>query len=354
MTFTPNVEILLDAITRRKIPERIPNYEPYYNEKTVTKVIGKPFPEGPYTTKEACRNMIRLVIEYYLTIRSDIISIMLNGPSLPMKREEERTDKEKRDYLTQRDIPTIFNRADYNNYPWPKEGEMKLSDADRLMLETVREMVPQGMGIMVSRSGIFEMMNYMTGYENFCYLLKDDPGLLDEFANRFGEINLKIFAEVAQYDFVNILHMGDDIAYRGGTLVSPELLRKWLFPWMKKYTGIAHKNGKVFTYHSDGNFKAVAEDIIQSGVDGKQAFEEVSYSVIDFKKDYGDRISVLGGIDVDLMARLSEKELRRYVRKVLEICAPGGGYTVGSGNTFATYIPIENYMAMLDEAEAFM
>ena len=147
--------------------------------------------------------------------------------------------------------------------------------------------------------------------------------------------------------------MGDDIAYRGGTLVSPELLRKWLFPWMKKYTEIAHKNGKVFTYHADGNFKTVAEDIIQAGVDGKQAFEEVSYSVTDFKKDYGDRISVLGGIDVDLMTRLSEKELRRYVRKVLEICAPGGGYTVGSGNTFATYIPIENYMAMLDEAEAF-
>ncbi|MFH1616790.1 MAG: uroporphyrinogen-III decarboxylase-like protein, partial [Planctomycetota bacterium] len=82
-------------------------------------------------------------------------------------------------------------------------------------------------------------------------------------------------------------------------------------------------------------------------------FEEVSYKVTDFKRDYGDRISVLGGIGIDELARLSEEKLRRYVRDVLEVCAPSGGYAIGSGNCFTPYIPIQNYMAMLDEAEAY-
>lgn len=31
--------------------------------------------------------------------------------------------------------------------------------------------------------------------------------------------------------------------------------------------------------------------------------------------------------------------------------APGGGFGFGSGNTIANYIPLENYLAMLDKAK---
>jgi len=36
-------------------------------------------------------------------------------------------------------------------------------------------------------------------------------------------------------------------------------------------------------------------------------------------------------------------------RERLEACAPGGGWTLGSGNSVANYIPVENFLAMLDE-----
>ena len=352
MKFEPDINTLLDVISRRRISQRIPNYEPYYNTRTVSMVISKPFPGGPYRTAEACREVLKVVIEYQLAIKCDFIPIYLEGPTLPMKRGELRTEEEK-EYFTQRDIPTILSREDYEKYPWPNEDEIGLSDNDKMMLEIASEILPDGMGIMASCGGIYEVMNYLVGYENFCYLLADDPELIDELANRLGKRNLEIFSEVSQYDCVYILHMGDDIAYRGGTLVKPELLRRWLFPWMKKYTEIAHSYGKLFTFHSDGNFKPVAEDIVQAGVDGKQAFEDVSYRVTDFKQDYGHLISVLGGIDVDMLVRLSEDDVRRYVRKVLNVCVQGGGYAIGSGNCFAPYIPVNNYMAMLDEAEFY-
>ena len=57
----------------------------------------------------------------------------------------------------------------------------------------------------------------------------------------------------------------------------------------------------------------------------------------------------MGGIDVDVLARGSEDEVRQYVRKVIADTAPGGGYALGSGNTVANYIPVGNYLAMLDE-----
>jgi len=45
--------------------------------------------------------------------------------------------------------------------------------------------------------------------------------------------------------------------------------------------------------------------------------------------------------------------LRAYVRQMLERCAVGGGYALGSGNTITNYTPIENYLAMLEEGEKY-
>jgi uroporphyrinogen decarboxylase len=71
--------------------------------------------------------------------------------------------------------------------------------------------------------------------------------------------------------------------------------------------------------------------------------------VTEAKQLYGDRVSILGGVDVDMLARSSEEEVRAYTRRVLEGCMPGGGYALGTGNTAANYIPVRNYLAMLDE-----
>ena len=46
---------------------------------------------------------------------------------------------------------------------------------------------------------------------------------------------------------------------------------------------------------------------------------------------------------------ITEEDLREYVRKILRECTPGGRFSLGSGNTIANYIPVSNYLAMLDE-----
>jgi uroporphyrinogen decarboxylase len=52
---------------------------------------------------------------------------------------------------------------------------------------------------------------------------------------------------------------------------------------------------------------------------------------------------------VDKLVRASETEVRSYVRGILKSCAPGGGYALGTGNSVTNHIPVQNYLAMLDE-----
>jgi len=85
------------------------------------------------------------------------------------------------------------------------------------------------------------------------------------------------------------------------------------------------------------------------GIDAKHSFEDAIMPVTEVKKKYGNRICVLGGVDMDLLARGETRKVRDYVRRVIQECAPGGGYCLGTGNSVANYLKIENYVAMLDE-----
>jgi len=96
------------------------------------------------------------------------------------------------------------------------------------------------------------------------------------------------------------------------------------------------------------------DDLIDDvGIDGRHSYEDSSNSVFDFKQTYGTRTAVLGGIDVDKMCRLSEAELRVHVRQVMDACMPGGRFAIGSGNSVANYIPVDNFISMLDEVAKY-
>jgi len=62
---------------------------------------------------------------------------------------------------------------------------------------------------------------------------------------------------------------------------------------------------------------------------------------------------VLGGVDVDLLSRGTEDDVRHRTEQILTACAPGGGYACGSGNSITNYIPTPNYLVMLETIHRF-
>ena len=52
---------------------------------------------------------------------------------------------------------------------------------------------------------------------------------------------------------------------------------------------------------------------------------------------------------MDKLSRLDKNSLRNYIRNILDECMPGGRYALGSGKSIANYIPVENYLIMLEE-----
>ena len=91
------------------------------------------------------------------------------------------------------------------------------------------------------------------------------------------------------------------------------------------------------------------EDLIAMGIDGKHSFEDKIRPVEEVFQQYGDRVAILGGVDMDIMAAGSEDAVRKRTREILDACGGSGRYVLGTGNSAANYIPLRNYLAMIDE-----
>lgn len=245
----------------------------------------------------------------------------------------------------------ISSWEDFEKYNWPSPEEM-----DLWPLEFVAQNLPEGMGILVVFSpGVFEVLsNELFGLETLSYLLYDDPSLVETVANKVGDLIYRAYERVIGLDNLLGFFQGEDMGFKKGTLVSPEALRRYILPWHKKLAQLAHDHGLLYLFHNCGYCESIMEDLIEEvKIDGKHSFEDAIMPVTEFKKKYGDRVAVLGGVDMDKLCRLEEKQLRQYVRVILEQCMPGGGYLLGSGNSITNYMPPENYLIMLDEGAKY-
>ncbi len=87
----------------------------------------------------------------------------------------------------------------------------------------------------------------------------------------------------------------------------------------------------------------------------KHSFEDTIQNVIEAFRLYSNRIAILEGIgiDVDFMCMADEQSLRLRVQETLKVCVDKIGYCLGIGNSVANYIPLDNYLAMIDEGRKF-
>jgi uroporphyrinogen decarboxylase len=242
----------------------------------------------------------------------------------------------------------IADWDDFRDFNW--EDPDAIAEEGNAGLEWVCDHVPSGMGVVSGLGTVLEPVIYLMGMKNFYLSIYKQPDLVDAMFKRVGELSIariKLAAKTSRKIFA--LWGSDDWGYRDGLMISPAMMRRWVFPVHREQARIAHARGSLYLLHSCGNLKLIMDDIIDDiKVDAKHSFEDTYLPVAEAKKLYGNRIGLIGGVDMDFLASRSVPEVREYVSDLLRICKPGGGYCLGTGNTVANYIPLENYLTMLD------
>jgi len=349
----PDFNILRDAFLN-KPTSRIPLYEHIIDVEIMEEVMGKKFYGDTLSAQDNMVYFHKNSIDFWHQMGYDSYSFEV-VPAFAERHEivaddTAGTDRQTRGWVDENSGP-IQEWADLENEKYWPSGE---ASGDFAQFETIEKLLPEGMKLVGGFSGgPFEHATFLMGLEPFSLRIYEEPDFAQKLTDLIGE-RISYGAErISKMDCLGIYRFGDDLGYKTSTMISPNNLRSYVFPWYKKIVDIVHKNDKPFLLHSCGNLADVMEDIITCGVDTKHSFEDTIITVEEARERWGDRITFIGGIDVDFLCRASVDEIKERTKRTMDNCSKKGGYVIGSGNSIANYVPVKSYLAMVTAAHEF-
>ncbi len=340
-TFQPDFELLLKVL-RREATARPVIFEFILNLDICQKISQRHKKPEPGSI-----DLYRMVIEAFKILGYDCAPVYTVGSGLfsfPKGEQEALSSR------SQNQGAMITDRPSFESYPWP---DAQSGNYD--IYHQLKSFLPDGMKLLgFSNGGVLENATDIVGFENLCMIYLLDPELCKEIFDGIGKRLLEFYSIVASMDSVGACVVNDDWGFKTQTMFPPEMMEEFVFPYTRKIVEVIHQQGKPAILHSCGNLKEIMDVVIDDlKLDGKHSFEDGIYPVEDAWDWWSDRIAIIGGIDMDFMARKNPDEIYQRSLRLLEKTSEKGGYALGSGNSIPDYIPVENYLAMIRAAVDF-
>jgi uroporphyrinogen decarboxylase len=326
------------AALNREEPDRVPRCELVVDRALAERLMGWPKKQAdyagtslkdPYTVDEA-----KAVASY---LELDNITFILRAPTF------------------------AHMKVGTDGRLFPAEGMIK-TDSDLSMMEFAdpysdelyaeAEVFVKNKGeyaaCFVTRIGLIQTMLNL-GMENFSLALYDNRDLVEKQLDMYCEWLVVVAERVCQMGF-DLFWTADDFAFKTGLFFSPELFRKLMLP---RYQLVLEKVTIPWLLHSDGDIKEVVDMLLELGVAGLHPIENGAMDIRAMKRKYGDRLCLMGNVDMHMLAMGTPKEVDREVRELIRDLAPGGGYIVSSGNSLASYLKPDCVLALTNAVKKY-
>ncbi len=330
----PDFENLL-MVLERKVPRRPTLFEFFLNQPLYEKLAGEKQPEGGMNLSR-----LRWLIKAFGSAGYDYATF--HGSDIHFPRGDSGVGGFRMAGGTM-----ITDRQTFDAYPWPVPD-----DFDYSPLGEIGDGLPDGMKLVVcGPGGVLENAVSLVGFENLCFMIADEPELVDDIFARIGRVLARHYEIVCRHNSVGACISNDDWGFKTQPMLSPDNMRRFVIPWHQGIVEAIHKAGKPAILHSCGNQAELYDDIIDTlGYDGKHSYEDAIQPVEEAYEELHERIAVLGGIDLDYVCRATPDDVYARSRAMLERAASRGGFALGTGNSVPEYVPDENYFALIAAA----
>jgi uroporphyrinogen decarboxylase len=138
------------------------------------------------------------------------------------------------------------------------------------------------------------------------YLYADDEALYDEMIETVGELSYQVterlLATGIRFDFG---HFWEDICYRGGPLVPPQVFEEKVGPHYRRVTELLRSHGiDIVSLDCDGKIDALIPTWIKNGVNTMFPIEVGIWdaSIAPWRESYGRELRGVGGMNKNVFA----------------------------------------------------
>lgn len=159
------------------------------------------------------------------------------------------------------------------------------------------------------------------------------------------ETTIKNFPMTASPLCIMPLHKGDD------TFMSDEQFAEFYWPTLRSLLLAMIDEGLVPMPFAEGRYNNRLKQITDTPKSGVVWWFDQT-DMAEAKKTIGDICCIAGNVPTSVMMNGTVQQVMESCRKLIEACAPGGGYILGGG-AHVDNGKIENFKAMMDAAKEY-
>jgi hypothetical protein len=212
----------------------------------------------------------------------------------------------------------VKNRSDWQEFSakWldPDAADRLAGSWRELGLQWMEAGIPIQLGTYPD-AGIFGPFRWLMGDENGLVAIYTMPDLVHEIMDHLTSIYLTVFEKVVKEVRVDMIHLWEDMCYKGGPLISPRHWEEFMAPCYRRIKAFAAQhNIPVISVDTDGQPDKITPAMMRGGMNFLFPMEVAAgCDVNDWRRRYPD-LAMMGGIDKRALAQGPEAIDRELAR----------------------------------------
>jgi hypothetical protein len=227
----------------------------------------------------------------------------------------------------------------------PADAPLRIGDTSALSTACADATVPT----LLPLCGAFGHPRNLLGDEGLCYALYDSPDLIDDIIEGWYALYARLITELSAAVRIDSILIWEDMCYKTGPLISPELFRRFMLPRYAELIRLARRCGvQCVMVDSDGDVSKMIPVFIEAGVDCLMPFEvQAGMDVVAIRRRFGDSFCIMGGIDKRALGH-GRREIQEEVDRVVPFFVGSGRYIPTLDHTVPTNVSLENFLTYLE------
>ncbi len=234
-----------------------------------------------------------------------------------------------------------------------KEPSRLPADAESRAQRLLRREHSVGFGF----PGPFWQLREWLGFERLCMSFHDCPDFVEEMISFWQDYCAELLTKALTYVVPDFIRIDEDMAYKGFSMISPAMVRRFLLPTWKRWIDIARRSGcRVFLMDSDGYVGELIPIWIEAGINVCQPMEVAAgCDIVEFRKKFGKAMAYIGGVDKRAIAaggKTIEDEIK-HIRPVIDSggCIPACDHGVPADVSWKDFV---YYCKLIAEATGWL
>jgi uroporphyrinogen decarboxylase len=216
-------------------------------------------------------------------------------------------------------------------------------------IKQAKDAAAEGRIITQGAIGGYMYLRSLIGPAELLYKFYDEPELIHDCMKTWLELADAVTAKHQEHVTFDELFLAEDICYNAGSLISPDMIREFLFPYYQQLIAnirsrqIDKSRHLYIQIDSDGHVHGIINLYSEIGMDYMSPFEVASgCDVVEIGSKYPDLL-MRGGVDKRELAK-GKDAIDRLVDRIFPVMQERGGYIPTCDHGVPAEVKYEDYL----------